>query len=50
MSEVTIDDIRWDSDVNFKGFLTKECMETIAQLWLQTVFLVWMPLDFSKLC
>lgn len=46
------DDIRWNSDVNFKAFLTKEYLKTITLLWLrvQTVILVWTPLDFSKLC
>lgn len=52
MSKVRIDDIRWDLEVNFKAFLIEESMGTIAQLCLreQTVFLVWMLLDFPKLC
>ena len=52
MSKVRIDDIRCDPEVNFKAFLIEESMEIIAQLWLreQIVFLVWMLLDFSKLC
>lgn len=47
-----MDDMKWNSVVNFKAFLTKECARTITQLWLreQTVFLVWMPPGFSKLC
>jgi len=52
MSKVRTDDMRWDSEVNFKAFLIEESTGTIAQLRLreQTVFLVWMLLDFSKLC
>lgn len=51
MSKVMIHDIKWDSDINFKAFLTKECVTTITQLWPreQIVCLVWVPLDFSKL-
>lgn len=52
MSKVIRDDIRWDSDMNFKAFLTEEYMKTITQFWLkeQTVILVWTSPDFSKLC
>lgn len=50
MSKVVIDAIRWDSDVNFIAFLTKECRKKITQLWLreQIVFLVWVPLDIFQ--
>lgn len=44
--------IRWGFDVNFKAFLTKESMKRVTQLSLskQTIFFVWIPLDFSNLC
>lgn len=52
MSKVMIDAIRWDSDVNFIAFLTKEYIKIITQLWLREriMFLVWVPLGFCKLC
>lgn len=52
MPKVITDDTRWDSDGNLKAFLTKECVKTITQSWLrrQTVLLIWVPLDFSRLC